>query len=468
MSIIREQNTNVYLINYPNNNPDRSFDLQKQVLLSQSQTMELVRLLSRLQSGSSNPPNYPLSASERENFMFNPSIPGTNPVAANETARVWGDPHFVDPDGGKFDVQGEPGKTYNLLNDTGLILNGRFDAAGKGVTVIGETGLTLTGPRGSSQVQFSKNGTVLINGQSMQPGSMETLGDGGHAYLTEDGKNLTIKTAEGYTIIQKLQGNRIDIDVKSPMGGVATEGRMPGGLLGQTFDTDNIARNSQGKQGEGAIEGNVKDYEVPNGVLGEINPAIQQGVRPEVMSMIGQIFNNSGLTPPEVLPTTNPSTGAPIDWNQSINDQTLDFMMGQTLRQGMMQQIGETNQKNDKLLNLLMAALQMGNIDLAMLLFSSLESREASEMTKGLTQKLVDAQQKRRDLTAQMTSQDKNAQNNLAQVQAGVQEVNDTITLLTSFIKDINDQKNRTMEFSNNFLTNEHQTTMSIVRGMRG
>jgi hypothetical protein len=39
---------------------------------------------------------------------------------------------------------------------------------------------------------------------------------------------------------------------------------MPGGLLGQTFDADNAARNGQtgaGAQGEGAIEGDVSDYE---------------------------------------------------------------------------------------------------------------------------------------------------------------------------------------------------------------
>jgi hypothetical protein len=134
----------------------------------------------------------------------------------------------------------------------------------------------------------------------------------------------------------------------------------------------------------------------------------------------------------------------------------------------MLQQTSDRNQESDKLLETLLSALQTGNIDLAMLLFSSLESRDASKLTQVLTQKLLDAQQQRRQLTGQLTSQDKDSQNKTAQVQADVQEVNDTIQLLTTFIRDVNDQKNRTMEFANNFLSDEQQTTMSIVRGMRG
>jgi hypothetical protein len=156
------------------------------------------------------------------------------------------------------------------------------------------------------------------------------------------------------------------------------------------------------------------------------------------------------------------------DENISVVDEMVNFMIGQTNRQTTFKQIDETQRKSDKCLRLLLTALQTGHIDLAMLLFSSLESREATEMTKVLTQKLVEAQENRRKLTGQMASNDKDSQKNLAQTQASVQEVNDTIQMLTTFIRDVNDQKNRTMEFANNFLSNENQTTMSIVRGMKG
>ena len=49
-------------------------------------------------------------------------------VAANQTARFWGDPHFIGADGGKFDVQGEPDKTFNILTDKGLQFHGLFIA----------------------------------------------------------------------------------------------------------------------------------------------------------------------------------------------------------------------------------------------------------------------------------------------------------------------------------------------------
>src|SRR4030095_719920 len=186
-----------------------------------------------------------------------------------------------------------------------------------------------------------------------------------------------------------------------------------------------------------------------------------------LLSPVQKIFIDAGLTPPDALPTQNPITGTPADWS-TTTDPIVDFMIDQANRQVSRKQIDDTERQNEKILHLLMVALQMGNIDLAMLLFATLESRQATEMTKVLTQKLVEAQENRRKLTGQMAGNDKEAQKNLAKTQANVQEVNDQISLLTSFIRDVSEQKNRTLEFANNFLINEHQTAMSIVRGMKG
>jgi|GEM_PF-6251022 len=186
-----------------------------------------------------------------------------------------------------------------------------------------------------------------------------------------------------------------------------------------------------------------------------------------ILPSVRKIFVYAGLTPPEALPIQNPVTGTPADWS-TTTDAIVNFMIDQTNRQMSLKQTNEAQHQNEKLLHLLLIALRIGNIDLAMLLFSALESRQATEMTKILTQKLVEAQENRRTLTGQMAGNDKDSQKNLAKTQAGVQEVNDQISLLTSFIRDVNEQKNRTLEFANNFLINEHQTTMSIVRGMKG
>ena len=201
----------------------------------------------------------------------------SEPVAANETGKIWGDPHFVGGDGGKFDVQGEAGKTYNLLSDKGLQVNGRFDKFGNndGITVVGQTGIKVNGAGGkTSEVGFSKDGTATINGQKMKEGQAYNLADGGTGTLA--GKKLTTTTGEGYTIEQDAVGSGdhsyINMTAKTGKNGV-DHGQMPGGLLGQTFDADSIARNGKtgsGAQGEGAIEGRVQDYE-KNGLFDSRN-----------------------------------------------------------------------------------------------------------------------------------------------------------------------------------------------------
>jgi hypothetical protein len=187
-----------------------------------------------------------------------------DPIAANEHGRIWGDPHFEGGDGGKYDVQGEAGKTYSLLTDEGLDLRGRFDAWSEGVTIVGQTGLTLTGTDGrTSEIAFSKDGTATINGEVMEEGKTYDLADGGTAILEEG--VLTVNTAEGYTIEQSTHGSGdrayINVDVTTGENGVGS-GRLPGGLLGQSFDADSEARVGSGNQGEGAIDGSVEDYEV--------------------------------------------------------------------------------------------------------------------------------------------------------------------------------------------------------------
>ena len=188
----------------------------------------------------------------------------SEPVAANETGKIWGDPHFVGADGGKYDVQGQAGKSYNLLSDRGLQFNGTFGAYGDGgATVVKDTAINVGGPCGQSQVKFSADGKATVNNQELKDGQSVRLADGGTAIL--NGNKLTVTTAEGYTIEQTKQDGYINADVKTGANGVAADGVLPHGLLGQTFDADKEARNGKtgaGAQGEGAIDGKVTDYEV--------------------------------------------------------------------------------------------------------------------------------------------------------------------------------------------------------------
>lgn len=199
-------------------------------------------------------------------------------VAASETARVWGDPHFVGADGGKFDVQGEAGKTYNLLSDTGLKFFGQFDGWGNGITVVGRTGLTVTGAGGESRVHFcAKSDSMKVDGEVLQDGQSRVLADGGT--VTKKGRDIITRTGEGYRIVQHDKGKHIDAEVHSGDRGVHN-GRMPTGLMGCTFDADKDKRDGKkgkGAQGEGAIDGVVGDHEVKDGVFGTAKSALAQG-----------------------------------------------------------------------------------------------------------------------------------------------------------------------------------------------
>jgi hypothetical protein len=197
-----------------------------------------------------------------------------NIVAASETGTITGDPHFKGGDGGKYDVQGYPGKSYDLLSDTNLSYNGKFEAWGNnGATVVGSSAINVCDLGGSnfSSVTFDKTGVAKVNGQELQDGQSVILADGGTATL--NGKTLTVTTAEGYTIKQTaMPGGYINSEVKTSALGVGTDNRMPDGLLGQTFDADDVARNGKkgaGAQGEGAIEGKVEDYETALNTLGD-------------------------------------------------------------------------------------------------------------------------------------------------------------------------------------------------------
>jgi len=199
-------------------------------------------------------------------------------IAEREEARVWGDPHFVGGDGGKYDVQGQAGKTYNLLSDTGVSFYGTFDGWGDGITVVGSTGLTVTGRGGTSKVHHNaKNDTMTVDGQQLQDGQSVVMADGGTT--TKKGRDLITKTAEGYRIVQHDKGKHIDAEVKTGDRGVYN-GTMPTGLMGCTFDADSKARNGKkgkGAQGEGAIDGVVTDYEVDGGVFGTLKSAAVKG-----------------------------------------------------------------------------------------------------------------------------------------------------------------------------------------------
>ncbi|WBU57190.1 hypothetical protein [Paracoccus sediminicola] len=173
----------------------------------------------------------------------------TEQPAISGSARIWGDPHFIGADGGKYDVQGEAGKTYNLLSDRGFQMNGTFEKWGNGgATVVGKAGITA----GSNYVEVDKSGAVIVNGQALKDGDRVGLSGGG--YVEKNGDDITVKKGE-WEVEFQTKGNMINMDIDT--ANAVSDGVRPHGLIGQTFDGDGKARNGdkgKGAQGGGAIE----------------------------------------------------------------------------------------------------------------------------------------------------------------------------------------------------------------------
>ncbi len=178
--------------------------------------------------------------------------PPLDPVAV-ENGRVWGDPHFVGADGGKYDVQGEAGKTYNILSDKGLQVNARFDefnGVGSGMTVMGGVGVTLEG----HSLEAQKNGEILIDGHKVGPGHYL----GGKVEVTQDGKVKVNEEEFSFELHHRpnARGDHWNMEnIRSD--NAAADGVMPKGLWGGSVDGDGEARDGdkgKGTQGGGAIE----------------------------------------------------------------------------------------------------------------------------------------------------------------------------------------------------------------------
>ncbi len=166
-----------------------------------------------------------------------------DPIAA--TGRIWGDPHFIGADGGKYDIQGQPGKIYNLLSDQGVQVNGKFEKWGDGgATVVGELGVSI----GAERVLIGKDGALEINGETIAEDGVYLDG-----LVTKKGPHIDV-TAKEYTL--SVEAKRfINIDFAS--SNVVSDSVRPHGLWGQSADGDGEARDGakgKGAQGGGAIE----------------------------------------------------------------------------------------------------------------------------------------------------------------------------------------------------------------------
>ncbi len=403
------------------------------------------------------------------------SIAMASDFAANQKARIHGDPHVEEADGGKFDFQGEPGKTYHLFSDKGVTINARFQSDGgrTDVTTMGEIGMSFT-DRGcrTSNVQINPKRTppVTVNNTPLRPGQKIMLADGGKIELSQDGRKVSATSAEGYqhTVLLQGQGENayLDYDVISPTHGVTSDGQKPGGLLGHTFDEDTVARNGKkgkGAQGEGAIDGIYTDYEVPTGIFGKPQPPVVP---------TANIPNFSGYTmrdpayqdyfglPQGASPELMDPDYIQQQWNQILQDQQTQQQTSKT--------IGEASDESSKIKKmemLLKMALASGNMDMAMILISGLESHSANKLMGQIMLSIRELQKQRQGLAEQMTKKGAKPEE-ATKLNNQMGDIGTEISLLQTLLQDLNGQKTEAQQLSSNYIKSRHDTASAILRNI--
>lgn len=398
--------------------------------------------------------------------------PVTTPIAANEEATVTGDPHVREADGGHFDFQGVAGRTYNLINDTGFIFNAKFQPyAGSGATTMGEIGGIISGPWGTSRIQVNAHSQtpVMVDGAPVNPNESVRLADGGSLSVSKDGRTIHFTTREGYqntiTLQGKGDGAYLDYAVKSGTQGVGFDGKMPGGLVGHTFDGDGKARNGRtgaGAQGEGAIDGTYTDYEVPGGLMGLPQLQIMKpGAFPEIYIQDPRYAQYFGL------PTGTSAQLVSPDHIQDLWTQVANDTLTQQMRDTAHSQYTKGKEQTQKLEMLLLLALNSGNLDLAMMLISGLESQKANQLAGSMVSQIKKKQDERKAIVDQIGDpKNKNDGATIQKLNLDAGDKNTEINMLQTFIQELMAQKGETQQLTSNYLKSKHEVSQAILRNI--
>jgi hypothetical protein len=181
-------------------------------------------------------------------------------IAANEHAAYFGDPHVADPDRAdkanrrtsNFVVLGDG--IYNLLTDKNITLNVMHKKYDKWkIEVTDQIGLRIP----NADLTMSAYGVPQLNGKDLKKGSTTTLPDQTKITLGRGGTTLKVTSGDSgeynvsFYIVTTQHKNTdgkpikyINTDVYTKTQGIASDGVMATGILGEGFDADSNVRTA--------------------------------------------------------------------------------------------------------------------------------------------------------------------------------------------------------------------------------
>lgn len=193
---------------------------------------------------------------------------------------------------------------------------------------------------------------------------------------------------------------------------------------------------------------------------------------PSAFQPLGPVHRYNGILSGRgtvCMPVAGPADVPSPEETREMWNQTLRQSNQQVQKQISGQQSQAECEKAKKLERLLMMALNSGDMELAMLLFSALETKQANEIAKSLLQRMHDLQAQKRqysDQIAALGSESKEDAKKANDLNLKIGDVSTEIGMLQTFLQEATAQKNEAQTMASNFLKGRHEVGMSIARNI--
>jgi hypothetical protein len=160
------------------------------------------------------------------------------------------------------------------------------------------------------------------------------------------------------------------------------------------------------------------------------------------------------------VPPPSPS----IDETQQLWNELVNSSLNQSSVQHSQEACMSAEEKMKRLQILLQAALASGNIDLAILLISGLETHQANQVAAGLLNRIQQLQTQRQNLATEMGKLGEKDGAKLTELNNLASNVGTEIQMIQMFLQDVMSQKSEAQQLGSNYLKSRHDTAQSIIR----